>query len=144
MVRDLLEVRYPHAERLVLVLDNLNTHKPVSYTHLDVYKRQNRGLLDVVQSLHHHRPAGSSRKSFFQGASAPCALQPVPTTPGRLFFHRVRTPFMPSHHLDLVAFYFPGQDQFGWAGDNLLAQWLGHLLHVVRIQSQLLRDLGIR
>ena len=26
-VRDLLEVRYPHAERVVLVIDNLNTHK---------------------------------------------------------------------------------------------------------------------
>jgi hypothetical protein len=29
-VRDLLEVRYPHAERVVLVLDNLNTHKPAT------------------------------------------------------------------------------------------------------------------
>jgi len=27
-VRDLLEVRYPHAEKVVLVMDNLNTHKP--------------------------------------------------------------------------------------------------------------------
>ncbi|MGF1615067.1 MAG: IS630 family transposase [Gammaproteobacteria bacterium] len=26
-VRDLLEVRYPHAEKVVLVMDNLNTHK---------------------------------------------------------------------------------------------------------------------
>ena len=29
-VRDLLEVRYPHAEKVVLVLDNLNTHKPAA------------------------------------------------------------------------------------------------------------------
>ena len=29
-VRDLLEVRYPHAERVVLVRDNLNTHKPAA------------------------------------------------------------------------------------------------------------------
>lgn len=29
-VRDLLEVRYPHAERVVLVMDNLNTHKPAA------------------------------------------------------------------------------------------------------------------
>jgi hypothetical protein len=29
-VRDLLEVRYPHAEKVVLVMDNLNTHKPAS------------------------------------------------------------------------------------------------------------------
>ena len=29
-VRDLLEVRYPHAERVVLVMDNLNTHQPAA------------------------------------------------------------------------------------------------------------------
>jgi hypothetical protein len=29
-VRDLLEVRYPHAERVILVLDNLNTHQPAA------------------------------------------------------------------------------------------------------------------
>lgn len=29
-VRDLLEVRYPHAEQVVLVMDNLNTHKPAA------------------------------------------------------------------------------------------------------------------
>jgi hypothetical protein len=30
VVRDLLEVRYPHAEKVVLVMDNLNTHKPAA------------------------------------------------------------------------------------------------------------------
>jgi hypothetical protein len=29
-VRDLLEVHYPHAERVTLVMDNLNTHKPAA------------------------------------------------------------------------------------------------------------------
>jgi DDE superfamily endonuclease len=29
-VRDLLEVRYPQAERVVLVMDNLNTHQPAA------------------------------------------------------------------------------------------------------------------
>src|SRR5512143_3845713 len=29
-VRDLLQVRYPQAERVVLVMDNLNTHKPAA------------------------------------------------------------------------------------------------------------------
>jgi hypothetical protein len=29
-VQELLEVRYPHAEKVVLVLDNLNTHKPAA------------------------------------------------------------------------------------------------------------------
>jgi transposase len=29
-VRDLPEVRYPHAEQVVLVMDNLNTHKPAA------------------------------------------------------------------------------------------------------------------
>lgn len=32
-VRDLLEVRYPHAEKMVLVMDHLNTHKPVNLRH---------------------------------------------------------------------------------------------------------------
>ena len=30
VVRDSLEVRYPHAEKVVLVIDNLNTHKPAA------------------------------------------------------------------------------------------------------------------
>ena len=30
VVRDLLEVRYPHAEQVVLVMDHLNTHKPAA------------------------------------------------------------------------------------------------------------------
>lgn len=51
---------------------------------------------------------------------------------------------MPGHHIDLVAFYFPHQGGFGLAGDDALTQWLGHLLHIVRIQPQLLGDLGIR
>ena len=29
-VRDLLEVHYPHAERVTLVMDNLNTHQPAA------------------------------------------------------------------------------------------------------------------
>lgn len=29
-VRELLETRYPHAEKVVLVMDNLNTHKPAA------------------------------------------------------------------------------------------------------------------
>ncbi len=29
-VRDLVEVRYPHAEQVVLVMDNPNTHKPAA------------------------------------------------------------------------------------------------------------------
>jgi len=30
VVREILDVRYPHAERVVLVLDNLNTHTPAA------------------------------------------------------------------------------------------------------------------
>lgn len=30
VIRDLLEVRYPQAEKVVLVMDNLNTHKPAA------------------------------------------------------------------------------------------------------------------
>ena len=29
-MRDLLEIRYPHAEKVVLVMDNLNTHNPAA------------------------------------------------------------------------------------------------------------------
>ena len=53
-LRELIEVHYSHCEKIVLVMDNLNIHsiaslykvfdpataRPVSYTHLDVYKRQ--------------------------------------------------------------------------------------------------------
>lgn len=30
VIRDLLDVRYPHAEKVILVMDNLNTHKLAS------------------------------------------------------------------------------------------------------------------
>lgn len=30
VIQDLVDVRYPHAEKIVLVLDNLNTHTPAS------------------------------------------------------------------------------------------------------------------
>jgi hypothetical protein len=63
--------------------------------------------------------------------------------PRRLFFHCVWPPFMPGHHIDLVAFHFPGQDRVGLAGDDPLAQLLGHPLHVIHVQSQLLGNLGI-
>ena len=30
MIRELVDEQYPHAEKIVLVMDNLNTHKPAS------------------------------------------------------------------------------------------------------------------
>ena len=30
VIRELVDEQYPHAEKIVLVLDNLNTHKPAS------------------------------------------------------------------------------------------------------------------
>jgi hypothetical protein len=30
LIQDLVDVQYPQAEKIVLVLDNLNTHKPAS------------------------------------------------------------------------------------------------------------------
>ena len=51
---------------------------------------------------------------------------------------------MPSPHINLIAFHFPRQGRFGLAGDDPLAQLLGHPLHVIRVQPQLLGDLGIR
>ena len=41
VVRDLLEVRYPHAEKVVLVMDNLNTHKPAALYSLPNYNLYN-------------------------------------------------------------------------------------------------------
>ena len=52
-------------------------------------------------------------------------------------------PLMPSHHIDLVAFYFSRQDRFGLASDDPLAQLLGHSLRVVRVRPQLPGDLGV-
>lgn len=51
-------------------------------------------------------------------------------------------PFMTGHHVDLVTFYFPRQDRFGLAGDDPVPQLFGHSLHIVRVQPQLLGNLG--
>ena len=53
VVHDLLEVRYPHAERVVLVMDNLNTHKPaVLYQAFE--PKVARSLIDQLEI--HHTP----------------------------------------------------------------------------------------
>mgnify|MGYP001497771346 CR=1 FL=1 len=46
--RDLLEMRYPHAEKVVLVMDNLNTHKPA----------EARSLIEWLE-IHHTPKHGS-------------------------------------------------------------------------------------
>lgn len=56
-VRDLLEVRYPHAEKVVLVMDNLNTHKPAAlYEAFEPAVA--RALLDRLE-IHHTPKHGS-------------------------------------------------------------------------------------
>ena len=56
-VRDLLEVRYPHAEQVVLVMDNLNTHKPAAlYEAFEPAVA--RALLDRLE-IHHTPKHGS-------------------------------------------------------------------------------------
>ena len=56
-VRNLLEVRYPQAERVVLVMDNLNTHKPAAlYQAFDPAVA--RALLDRLE-IHHTPKHGS-------------------------------------------------------------------------------------
>ena len=56
-VRDLLEVRYPHAEKVVLVMDNLNPHKPAAlYEAFEPAVA--RALLDRLE-IHHTPKHGS-------------------------------------------------------------------------------------
>ena len=50
---------------------------------------------------------------------------------------------MAGHDIDLVAFHVSRQNRFGLAGDDAVTQVLGHPLHVVWIQPQLLGDLGV-
>ena len=56
-VRDRLEVRYPHAEKVVLVMDNLNTHKPAARYEAFAPARA-RALLDRLE-IHHTPKQGS-------------------------------------------------------------------------------------
>ena len=56
-IRDLLEVRYPQAEKVVLVMDNLNTHKPAAL--YQAFKpAQARALLERLE-IHHTPKHGS-------------------------------------------------------------------------------------
>ena len=57
VVRDLLEVRYPDAEKVVLVMDNLNTHKPASL-YQAFEPAVARSLLDRLE-IHHTPKHGS-------------------------------------------------------------------------------------
>ncbi|MDS4020410.1 MAG: IS630 family transposase [Candidatus Competibacter sp.] len=56
-IRDRLEVRYPQAEKVVLVMDNLNTHKPAAL--YQAFKpAQARALLERLE-IHHTPKHGS-------------------------------------------------------------------------------------
>jgi len=64
-------------------------------------QRANGGLLDVVQHPHHRRPAPLDHPNnrglfFFQGSSAPRALQSAPTTPAAFFFTASGCPLCPA------------------------------------------------
>ncbi len=52
-VRDLLEVRYPHTAKVVLVMDNLNTHKPAAL-HQAFEPTLARSLIERLEI--HHTP----------------------------------------------------------------------------------------
>jgi DDE superfamily endonuclease len=56
-VRDLLEVRYPHAEKVVLVMDHLNTHKPAA-RYQAFEPKVARSLIDRLE-IHHTPKHGS-------------------------------------------------------------------------------------
>jgi hypothetical protein len=56
-VKDLMEVRYPRAEKVVLVLDNLNTHKPAAL-HEAFEPAVARALIERLE-IHHTPKHGS-------------------------------------------------------------------------------------
>lgn len=56
-VRDLLEVHYPQAERLVLVMDNLNTHSPSSL--YEAFPPEEAWRLAQRLEIHHSPKHGS-------------------------------------------------------------------------------------
>ena len=56
-VRDLLEVRYPHAQKVVLVMDNLNTHEPAAL-YQAFEPKVARSLIDRLEI--HHTPTHGS------------------------------------------------------------------------------------
>ena len=56
-MRELLEVHYPHAEKLVVVMDNLNTHSPASF--YEVFKPEEAWRLSQKLEIHHTPLHGS-------------------------------------------------------------------------------------
>ena len=56
-MRELIEVHYPHAEKLVVVMDNLNTHSPASF--YEVFKPEEAWRLSQKLEIHHTPLHGS-------------------------------------------------------------------------------------
>lgn len=56
-MRELIEVQYPQAEKLVLVMDNLNTHSPASF--YEVFEPQEARRLSEKLEVHHTPVHGS-------------------------------------------------------------------------------------
>lgn len=56
-MRDLLDVHYPKAEKLVLVMDNLNTHSPASF--YEVFEPEEAWRLAQRLEIHHTPVHGS-------------------------------------------------------------------------------------
>lgn len=56
-MRELIEVHYPHAEKLVLVMDNLNTHSPASF--YEVFEPEEAWRLSQKLEIHHTPLHGS-------------------------------------------------------------------------------------
>lgn len=56
-VRDLIDVQYPHADTLVLVMDNLNTHSPASF--YEAFEPAEAWRLSQKLEIHHTPLHGS-------------------------------------------------------------------------------------
>ncbi len=81
-VRGLLQVRYPHAEKVVLVMDHLNTHKPAA-----LYEAFEPALTwSLIERLEiHHTPKQGSGLNMAEielsVLSRQCLDRRIPTPP---------------------------------------------------------------
>ena len=61
-----------------------------------------------------------------------------------LFFHRFRLPFVASDDIHLVTFDDACKLRFGFEFDHARTQLGGHLMNIVFVQTEFLRNLLIR
>src|SRR5271165_6796367 len=83
------------------------------------------------------------------GFSSPAFLGPVPPSadgvaPVAPFFDLLGFSLMSCHYIDFVAFHFAAERHLRLSLNDALTKLSGHLLGIVTVQIQLVRDLFIR